>query len=205
MGKKHQEGFTLIELLVLMMVVAVVIGFGVPGIAGIVANSRMSQATNDLVSSLQAARGAASSRGSSVTVCASGNWDASHPACEAGIGLLDGWIVFEDANTNGVVDAGEAVLQAHGPVDDSIRLRPQSGTDGGSPRYVSFRPDGSPQNLPGLDEGVRNIQLCDSRGNVDTGGGRAAGRWITILPAGRPLLIDRVGQLQDAANTLGGC
>lgn len=52
---------------------------------------------------------------------------------------------------------------------------------------------------------VRNIQLCDARGNQDTGSGVAAGRWIAVSPAGRPALIDRVAQLQDASNPLGGC
>jgi type IV fimbrial biogenesis protein FimT len=205
MGKKHREGFTLIELLVLMMVLAVVIGFGVPALGDIVANSRMSQAANDLVSSLQAARAEASTRNRSVTICASSDWDAEHPGCDAGTNLLDGWIVFEDTNDDGVVDAAEPVLQAHGPLDDSIRLQSQSKTDRGPPQYVSFRDSGTPQDIAGLAPGVRNIQLCDARGNVDTGDGRAAGRWIMILPAGRPLLIDHVAQLQDPANTLGGC
>lgn len=205
MGKKLQEGFTLIELLVAMMVLAMAVGFGLPALAAIVANSRMSAATNDIVSSLQAARAEASSRNRTVTLCASSNWDAEHPGCDAGSNLLDGWIVFEDTNDDGVVDAAEPVLQAHGPLDDSIRLQARSGTDREPPHYLSFRDSGFPQDIPGLTPGVGNIQLCDARGNLDTGDGRAAGRWIAILPTGRPLLIDRVAQLQDAANPLGGC
>lgn len=205
MGKKHQEGFTLIELLVLMMVLAVTLGMGVPAFTAMVANSRMSAAANDIVNSLHAARAEATTRSRSVTLCASSNWNAQQPGCDAGVSLLDGWIVFEDADADGAVGAAEPVLQAHGPLHDSIRLQGRSGADSGPPQYLSFRDDGLLQDIPGLAPAVRNIQLCDARGNQDTGDGRAAGRLLTVLPAGRPALIDGVARLQDAANPLGGC
>ena len=205
MGKKHQEGFTLIELLALMMVLALTLGIGVPAFTTMFANSRMSAAANDIVSSLQSARAEATTRNRSVTLCASSNWNVQRPDCDAGQSLLDGWIVFEDADTDGAVDAAEPVLQAHGPLDDSIRSQGRSRADIGPPQYLSFRDDGLLQDIPGPVAAVRNIQLCDARGNRDTGDGRAAGRWITILPAGRPSLIDSVARLQDAANPLGGC
>lgn len=205
MGKKHLEGFTLIELLVLMMVLAVTLGFGVPAFNAMMANNRMSGAANDLVSSLHAARNEALTRSRSVTLCASSNTAADRPACDDGATLLAGWIVFVDANANATVDEGEAVLQARGPLDDRIRGEARSKTDRDPPHYVSFRADGFPQDLAALPPGVRNIQLCDARGNADTGNGRGAGRWIALSPAGRPSLIDQVVVLQSANNPLGGC
>ncbi len=207
MGKKHQEGFTLIELLVLMMVLAVTLGLGVPAFNSMTANSRMSTAANDLVSSLHAARSEALTRSRSVTHCASSDWDVDPPACDGAAALFGGWIVFVDADTDGAVDDDEAVLQAHGPVHDSIRLHPRSRTniDGGLPQYLSFRADGILQPVPGLGPPVWNIQLCDPRGNRDTGNDRAAGRWITVSPAGRPALIDSVSVLEGDGNPLRGC
>jgi hypothetical protein len=114
-------------------------------------------------------------------------------------------VVFVDSDTDATVDAGEAVLQAHGPVDPTILAPARSRPDRDMPHFISFRADGFPQDIPGLGPGVSNIQLCDSRGNADTGNGRAAGRWITISPAGRPMLIDRLALLQGAENPLGGC
>ncbi len=204
MGKKHQEGFTLIELLVLMMVIALALGLGIPAISTIVANSRMTDAANELVSSLHAARSAASTRSRSVTLCASSDRDVERPACDAEASLLDGWIVFVDANTDGAVDEAEAVLQAHDALDATIRLEDHSRPDAGPPHYLSFRPDGFLQDIGGLPY-IRNIQLCDARGDRDTGGGHAAGRWIAISGAGRPALIDRVARLQSDNNPLGGC
>lgn len=205
MGKKHREGFTLIELLVLMMVLAMALGFGIPAFNGMNANNRMSSAANDLVSGLHAARSAALTRSRSVTVCASSDFDAEIPACDAAAPLLGGWIVFVDADTDGTVDDGETVLQSHGAVAQDILAQPGSGADRPPFQYLSFRADGFLQDIPGLNPGINNIQLCDGRGNVDTGNGRAAGRWIAISPAGRPALIDEVAALQGDENPLGGC
>jgi type IV fimbrial biogenesis protein FimT len=205
MGKKHREGFTLIELLVLMMVMAVTLGVGVPAFVNMMANTRMTAAANDLVGSLHAARSEASARGRTVTLCASSDWREATPGCDAAAALLEGWIVFVDRDADGAVDGAETVLQAHGPVDARIAGAAGSGTDGGAPQYVSFRPDGFVQDLPGLGAGVRNIQLCDERGAEGTGGGTAAGRWINLSPAGRPALVDELARLQGDANPLGGC
>jgi type IV fimbrial biogenesis protein FimT len=205
MGKKHREGFTLIELLVLMMVLAVALGFGVPAFTGMLANNRMSEAANDLVTSLHAARSEALTRSRSVTLCASSSWSAERPACDPGANLLSGWIVFVDSDTDATVADGEAVLQAHGPVDADILGQPESRADHDPPHYISFRADGFPQDVPGLATGLSNIQLCDSRGDVETSGERAAGRWIALSAAGRPALIDKVDMLQGDNNPLGGC
>ena len=206
MGKKHQEGFTLIELLVLMMVLAVTLGLGVPAFNAMMANNRMSAAANDLVSSLHSARAEALTRSRSVTMCASLGWQADQPVCDGGTAsLLDGWIVFVDEDSDGTVDNGELVLQTHGPLHDSIRSQPNSKSDSDPPYYLSFSAVGVLQNIAGLPPAVTNIQLCDARGDEDTGGGTAAGRWINLSPAGRPALIDDVSMLQGADNPLQGC
>lgn len=207
MGKKHREGFTLIELLVLMMVMALALGLGIPAITAAVANGHMSTAANDLVSSIHAARSDASARGRSVTLCASSRWADPRPECEADASLLGGWIVFVDANVNGTVEDDEAILQAHGPLDEAIRLQAESGADTGPPHYLSFRPDGPAQEI-GAAPPVRHVQLCDERGDRATGTdaeGReiAAGRWIAITATGRPQLHRLRGEVQG--NALGGC
>lgn len=205
MGKKHREGFTLIELLVLMMVLALTLGLGVPAFTAMIANGRMSAASNQIVSSLHAGRAEALTRGRSVTLCASRDWAGAEPTCDGTASFLEGWIVFVDDNTNGSRDGGERILQVNAPVPASIGTEPRSGVDRNPPHYLSFRADGMLQEIPGLGAGFANVQLCDARGDRDTGGGRAAGRWITVTPAGRPTLIDTVAVLQGNRNPLGGC
>ncbi len=204
MGKKHQEGFTLIELLVLMMVMAIALGVGIPAFSAMLDNNRMSEAANNLVSSLHAARFEASNRSRTVVVCASGNWRAETASCDEGGALLDGWIVFVDGNTNGNREAGETLLQAYGPVHDSIRNAERSGSDEDGAAYLAFRADGLATEIADLGRGLRNIQLCDQRGDTDQNG-IAAGRWLGITPAGRPVLFDHSDRLRSDANPLGGC
>lgn len=205
MGKKHREGFTLIELLVLMMVAALTLGLGVPAFRSLSATSHMSAAANILVSSVHSARAEALTRSRSVTLCASSDWDDESPRCDAAAPLLAGWIMFVDANSNGVRDADEQLLQVNGPVHNTILEQPRTMADREAPQYLSFRADGFLQDIAGLGPGVNNLQLCDERGNGDTGSGRAAGRWITLSPAGRPTLIDSITVLQSSSNPLGGC
>ncbi|MBM4196877.1 MAG: hypothetical protein FJ197_07240 [Gammaproteobacteria bacterium] len=71
--------------------------------------------------------------------------------------------------------------------------------------YISFRADGLVEDVADRGEGTRNIQLCDQRGNADTGGGVAAGRWISITPTGRAMLFDKVERVESDTNPLGGC
>lgn len=202
MGKKHQEGFTLIELLVLMMVLAIALGIGVPAMFTMAANTRMAAAANDIVSSMVSARSEASTRRRPVTLCASSNWNSEQPDCSAGGPMSEGWIVFQDTDADGIVDADERpVLQTHGPLDGRVHMI----VDSGPPDHTTFLIDGLLWDIPGSAPSMRNIQLCDDRGNRDTGGGRAAGRWIAISPTGRPVLHDTVAHLQGTVNPLGGC
>ncbi len=205
MGKKHQEGFTLIELLVLMMVAAIALGIGVPAFSAMVANTRMSSAANELLSSFYAARSESSSRARTVVICASSDWSAATAGCDMANEILDGWIVFVDRNANGTRDAGDELLQAYGPVHDAIRRNAASGSDAEESTYLAFRPDGLAAEIAGLGPGLRNIQLCDQRGDEAIGDGVAAGRWIGIAPTGRPVLYDRSERLRSDANPLGGC
>ena len=50
-----------------------------------------------------------------------------------------------------------------------------------------------------------NIQICDRRGDVDTGAGIAAGRWIQVSPLGRQQLVRTRADIQSDRNPLGGC
>jgi hypothetical protein len=55
-------------------------------------------------------------------------------------------------------------------------------------------------------ESTTDIQICDTRGDRDTGQGVAAGRWIRIQPTGQPEIRRLRADLQDTdINPLGGC
>ena len=65
---RSQRGFTLIELMVVLAVIAILAMIGIPGFQTILQNSRMTSATNSLLSALQYARSEAVTQRAAVTV-----------------------------------------------------------------------------------------------------------------------------------------
>jgi prepilin-type N-terminal cleavage/methylation domain-containing protein len=184
MGKMHAEGVTLIELMVTLAVISILLAVGIPAIGNLIATNRMSAAVNDLVSTLHLARSEALKNAESVSVCASTNWASDAPSCD-GTDLAAGWIVFVDnVIDNNDVDAGETVVLKHAQLHDGIQLT--------APPTVSFSASGSLEN-PLL--GDVDFLFCDKRGNLDTGGGVAAGRWVQISQMGRPRVFSNVDQV----------
>ena len=211
MNRYNSSGFTMIELLVTVMVVAVVLGIGVPAFNDLIANNRMAAAANDIVSQFHLARTEAIKRRANVTACPSDD----SATCGAGLGFESGWIVFVDCSTSAPpplgtcgppnlnVDAFDLVLHTHTAMDTDIGSNFTD--DGNAPLFISFAPTGFPRNLPGGQPFNANFQLCDHRGNHDTGNGIAAGRWIQISPTGRPQIFRDLIYVEGGQNPLGGC
>lgn len=210
MNTWHQKGFTLIELMITLLVAAIVLGIGVPNFQQFLATNRMATATNDVVTALHAARSQAVKRRANVTICPSANWDAANPTCAPFGQLSNGHIVFVDCSAanpcgapNMAVDAFDQILRVRGPLPNGIA--PLVTTDAGGAQYFSFGPTGFPRNAAGFAAPITNIQLCDDRGNHNTGADIAAGRWLQITPTGRPQVYRDIGYVQGAQNPLGGC
>jgi type IV fimbrial biogenesis protein FimT len=195
---KKQEGFSLIELMVIVSVLALALGLGIPAFNDMLGNSRMSTTVNDLVSSLHAARGEAITRRATVVLCPT---NAAETDCRADGDLEAGWLVFVDSNDDGSPDAGEAILQRHGPIDAAADLDLDVFPADSAGR-IAFSSGGTLR----IAESTTDIQICDARGDRDTGQGVAAGRWIRIQPTGQPEIRRLRADLQDAdINPLGGC
>lgn len=176
-------------------VMAVALGLGVPLFTTLAANQRMSGGTNDLVQSLHGARSEALKRQAPVTLCAT--VDGAGP-CVAGGSLGGGWSVFVDRNADGVISPDDVLLQRHGSLGrDLLEGVTRTGDD------LMFTAAGT----LALDAPLAaiDIQLCDHRGDADTGRGTAAGRWIQITPLGRVQLARARTDLQSDRNPLGGC
>ncbi len=177
---------------------ALALGLGIPAFNDMLSNSRMSTAVNDLVTSLHAARGEAISRQASVVLCPA---NAAATSCQADGDLKAGWLVFVDSDGNAAADAGEPVLQRHGPIGSGpvLELSIFPADSGGR---ITFSAAGTLR----VAESTTDIQICDTRGDRDTGGGVAAGRWIRVQPTGQPEIRRMRTDLQDSdINPLGGC
>lgn len=207
-SRRRQAGFNMLELMITITIAGIVLAAGIPSFNGLLATNRMAAAANDIITSINTARGEAVKRrqpgAQAVTLCLSANWNTANPACDLAGGANDGWIIFIDQNANAAVNGGDTVVQAHGPLATGViaqRWPPASSA------YLQFGSNGFPRAVAGLVP-FSNVRLCDSRGNVDTGGGVAAARSISIAAngPGRPQLYRMVVDIQNAAlNPSGVC
>jgi type IV fimbrial biogenesis protein FimT len=106
-SQASQEGFTLLECLVAVAVMAVLTVLAVPAFRDLLVRRSVLLTAEALVSDLRFARAEAIKRGTQVSVCRSANGSA----CSASGNWVEGWVVFVDRNTKGVVDAGDVVLR----------------------------------------------------------------------------------------------
>ncbi len=105
----RDAGFTAIELMVVIAIVATLAALAMPSFRDVLDRYRVRQATEDLSAMLYQARAEAIKRGGHITVRKANSGD-----CATG-GAGDwscGWIVFVDADDDGVLDAGEEQLQS---------------------------------------------------------------------------------------------
>ena len=183
--------------MVVLGVMALALGIGVPLFSAIAANSRMSSATNDLLASLRAARSEAiTRRAPRVALCPTPDGVGD---CIAGGNLGAGWTVFLDNDSDGAISVDDVVVQRHAALEAADLVAGL--TVAPSPDDLAFNEKG--ELAAGLD--AVEIQLCDARGDVDTGGDVAAGRWIQIGKYGQPRLSRKRAEIQSDRNSLGGC
>jgi type IV fimbrial biogenesis protein FimT len=165
------RGFTLVELLVVLAVGASLLAIAVPGYAYLVNASRLTTLTNDLVATLHLARSEAIRRGTRVTICKTSNPMLAQPSCDSAADWHEGWLVFVDGGTRGVIDSGDTVLR--------VQDRAPSGTIITANNYrhfISYRPSGVSQSSNGLPNGTIHICVAGKR------------RDIVINVTGRPRL-----------------
>lgn len=154
--RPRQAGLTMIELLITLAVLAIVLAIGIPSFEGLLASTRVTNATNELLSAFAQTRSEAIRRGQRVTMCIStngiqctnaGNWE-------------QGWIIFSDATRAGNVanvDAGEVIIQNNRVSLAGITIQGAAAL----PRYISFSSDGQSRTLAGAIQ-AGNIEVCST-------------------------------------------
>jgi type IV fimbrial biogenesis protein FimT len=165
------RGMTLVEMLTVVAVMAILMSFAVPSISVLIDSAKVSSASNVLLAGLHLARSEAIKRNSRVVLCKS----ADGVACASDGGWEQGWIVFHDANNNGLREASETMIRREMPLSSSLRLTGNQNVV----RYVSFAPSGATK-LTGGGFQAGTLTVC--RQSVAPG----EARQIILNAAGRP-------------------
>lgn len=157
----ERRGFTLVELLIVLAVGSILLAIAVPGYAFLVNTSRVAAVTNDLVSTLQLARSEAIKRGMRVTVCKTSNPANAMPACDYAAGWHQGWLVFVDGGTRGILDAQDELIRIEQNNLNGARISPSNFHN-----YVSYLPSGMSQGPNNLGNGTFEICLAHMQRKV---------------------------------------
>jgi type IV fimbrial biogenesis protein FimT len=104
---RFKAGLTLLECLVVIVVMAILSVLATPSFREMLVRRSVLVAAEALVDDLRYARSESLKRGSRVTVCSSADGNACNPTAS----WVDGWIVFVDRGSKGVVDSGDEVLR----------------------------------------------------------------------------------------------
>ena len=183
------DGYSLIEMLFMLFILGVLCGTVAHTFQGLQNRFQIQAASEALLSDVLSARAEALRRERRVTLCAAA-FDSSAPAAlpttcassGSAAAWHQGWLVFEDANSNGAWDEGEALLQQRS------RIHPQVSATGNTTvsRYVSFGASGRSLSLTGAFQ-AGTITFCER-------GAKAKEGWLLVLNAVGRTRLDK-GQI----------
>ena len=148
-----QRGFTLAERLTTLAIAAGTATMAVPMMKNLVAEGQRAEGTNELVSTIHAARSTAITRNEQVTICPSK--DARQCTDSQ---WQDGWIFFLDTDHDRHVDANDEILGVVNGITNVTILSQDFN------HFLVFRPNGQIM-VNTSAENSGEILLCDHRGS----------------------------------------
>ena len=164
----RHPGFSLLEFLFALLIVAVLVTAGLPGLSWLALDARRTADINAFVSSVQLARSESAKRGTAVIVCKTND----HRICGGSqVHFEGGWMVFvdDDSDNPPEVDTNESLLFSYEPA--------MQGTIRSNRLRYTFRPYYR-RSTNGT------LTFCDRRGV-------AAARAVIVSYTGRPRVSDR--------------
>jgi type IV fimbrial biogenesis protein FimT len=175
---RRHRGFTIIELMATLAVGAILVVLAVPSFTQMIQNNRLTTQINEFVSALQLARSEAVKRNENVVLCATDDPNAAPLDCTAGADWETGWIIFADADDDGVPSATADQCNAGADCILAVNsgVASTSNTLRGDPAAVAD----SIAYLPsGVSDAAGTFILCDERG-------AAHAKAVVVSNTGRP-------------------
>lgn len=195
MDKRQQTGFTLYELMITLMVIAIILGFGIPNLRNFTLNSRITGAANDLHAAFMMARTEAAHAKTNVTICASAD---PMGAATCGGTWEQGYVAYIDDDADQVRDAGEAILRSQPGVDAGVMLRVANAAT-----YFMYAPTGLGRLDTGGNPALSQVVICDERGNANGPSGGSTARLFLSTPLGRATVVRDQALIGNALTAMG--
>lgn len=154
-------GYTLVELLIVLAVAAILLTIAIPSYSFLVNGSRLTVVTNNLITALHLARSEAIKRSMRVTMCKTSSATSAIPACDASASWQQGWLLFVDGGTAGVIESGDTLLWVQDSVSADVTI-----TTSNFSSYVSYLASGKSQGPNGLANGAIRVCVDSSRRDI---------------------------------------
>lgn len=163
-----QRGISLYDAIVTLAIVGITATIGIPSLQAILANTRLTTATNTLIAALYTTRSEAITRGQRVVLCPSSDYRFCTDARDWHVG----YVLYVDQDGSNSLDPGEPVVRAFDALA-GVTVRSSSGRD-----HVTYRPSGlaSGSNL--------SFSVCAR--------GATAGRAVIVSNSGRARVAARL-------------
>jgi type IV fimbrial biogenesis protein FimT len=115
-----QKGYTTLELLILMLILALLAAIGLPGIRDTLDRNARDIAVQQMMTALALARAEAVTKATPVSLCRSVNT----AVCSSGSNgdWRNGWLIFEDRGTPGIMDLNDLLIKANAPSSSKISI-----------------------------------------------------------------------------------
>lgn len=155
------RGFTLIELIVTLLMAAIILSAGVPSFRNMILNNRQTAEMNNFLTTLMIARSEAVKRHvNTVTVCTT----TDGINCTGAGGWEQGWMVFDDINSDLVAQPAELIRVYESLVNDGLTLRGNALVT----NTIIFSQTGMVNGPGGIFTGT--FRMCDFRGQTSASG-----------------------------------
>ncbi|WP_018410582.1 GspH/FimT family pseudopilin [Methyloversatilis thermotolerans] len=169
----RQTGFSLIELMIVVVLLAIVAAFAMPAFQSLIASSRLTADTNELIAGLNLARSEAVRMQRRVILCrtTSSNGVAVLTATSGCVTTADAtpwqaWAVFIDSDADGVFDGNETIIRTQ-VVGTSLNFVSDA-TLGAAGNRIVFRPDGLARAHGATGLQSASVNVCDQSGALAT-------------------------------------
>lgn len=132
LAQTNGQGFTLVELLIVLSVFAILLGLAAPSFMSIIANNRVANAANEIVTALNVGKSEAVRSGEHTVLCKS----PDGASCDSSATWNQGWLLFQDSNGNREKEDGERIIRLQQDIEPSLEFDFRTGN------YIAFRPNG---------------------------------------------------------------